>query len=66
MAYLILEDSTNENLKLLMALAKKLNIKISEISTEEQEDFLFGKMVLKEETEEYVSREILMKELNRL
>jgi hypothetical protein len=65
MAFLILEDSTNENLKLLLALAKKLEIKISEVSIEDQEDLLFGKMMLNEETEEYASRDELFNELNK-
>jgi len=65
MAYLINEDSSNENLKLLLSLAQKLKISISEISSEEQEDFLLGELMLKEESEEYVSREELFQELKK-
>lgn len=65
MATLILEDSLDENTQLLLQLAKKLGVKISKLNADEKEDLIFAKMMLEEETGEYVSKDEILKILEK-
>ena len=64
MKAIIVESRDSSNLKLLLELARKLNIKTQILSIEEQEDFAMANAILKEESGEYISNEELQKRLS--
>jgi hypothetical protein len=65
MKTIILEGNDISNLKLILELAHKLNLKAQIINSEEKEDLALGKAILEEETGEYLTKEDLFKELSK-
>lgn len=65
MATLIIETSNAKNLKLIADLAKQLGSKVKSISKTDLEDITFGKMMDEVKTGEFVSKEELLKKLNK-
>jgi len=63
MKTIILEGSDLSNMKLIVELAQKLNLKAQIINSEEREDLALGNAMVQEETGEYITSEDLLKEL---
>ena len=65
MKTIILEGSDLSNMKLIVELAQKLNLKAQIINSEEREDLAPGNAMVQEETGEYITSEDLLKELSK-
>jgi len=65
MKTIILEGSDISNMKLIVELAQKLNLKAQIINSEEREDLALGNAMVQEETSEYITAEDLLKELSK-
>jgi hypothetical protein len=65
MKSIILEGSDLSNMKLILELAQKLNIKARILNSEEREDFAIWNAMVQEETGEYLTHDELLKELSK-
>ncbi|HSH20469.1 MAG TPA: hypothetical protein VLA03_08445 [Draconibacterium sp.] len=65
MKTIILEGSDLSNMKLIVELTHKLNLKAQIINSEEREDLALGNAMVQEETGEYITAEDLLKELSK-
>lgn len=64
MKAIFIESDDSSNIKLLLELAKKLNLKTLILSAEEKEDIAVAKAILEEESGEYMTEEDIRKTLN--
>jgi len=65
MSALLIKTKSANNLKLLKALAKQLGGNVLSIKDEQFEDFSLGTLMNKVKTNQTVSREAIMKKLNK-
>jgi hypothetical protein len=63
MKAIILESDNSSNIRLLVELAKKLNIRAKILSSEEKEDIALANAILQEESGEYLTEEELINKL---
>lgn len=63
MAAILIKSDSEENLKLLKAIAERLGEKATKLNEEDLEDFAFGLMMKKARTGKTVSKEAVMKKL---
>lgn len=64
MKAIFIESDEPSNIKLLIELAKKLNVKIRVLSAEEKEDIALARAILEEESGEYLTEDEILKNLN--
>lgn len=64
MKAIFIESDDSSNIKLLLELAKKLNLRTHILSAEEKEDIALAKAILEEETGEYLTEQEILKKLN--
>lgn len=64
MKAIFIESDDSSNIKLLLDLAKKLNMKTRILSAEEKEDIALAKAILEEESGEYLTEDKIRKSLN--
>lgn len=63
MKAIILESENSSDIRLLVELAKKLNIRAKILSSEEKEDIALANAMLQEESGEYLTEEELINKL---
>jgi hypothetical protein len=63
MKAIILESNNSSDIKLLVELAKKLNISTKILSSEEKEDIALANAMLQEESGKYLTEEELLNKL---
>lgn len=63
MKAIILESNNSSDIKLLVELAKKLNIRTKILSSEEKEDIALANAMLQEESGKYLTEEELLNKL---
>jgi hypothetical protein len=63
MKAIILESKNSSDIRLLVELAKKLNIRAKILSSEEKEDVALANAILQEESGEYLTEEELINKL---
>lgn len=63
MKAIILESDNSSDIRLLIELAKKLNIRAKILSSEEKEDIALVNAILQEESGEYLTEEELLNKL---
>jgi hypothetical protein len=63
MKAIILESDNSSDIRLLVELAKKLNIRAKILSSEEKEDIALANAILQEESGEYLTEEELINKL---
>ncbi|WP_372950700.1 hypothetical protein [Mariniphaga sp.] len=63
MKAIILESKNSSDIRLLVELAKKLNIRAKILSSEEKEDIALANAMLQEESGEYLTEEELINKL---
>lgn len=64
MKAIFIESDDSSNIKLLLELDKKLNLRTHILSAEEKEDIALAKAILEEETGEYLTEQEILKKLN--
>jgi hypothetical protein len=63
MKAIILEGNNSSDIRLLVELAKKLNIRAKILSSEDKEDIALANAILQEESGEYLTEEELINKL---
>lgn len=63
MKAIILESKNSSDIRLLVELAKKLNIRAKILSSEDKEDIALANAILQEESGEYLTEEELINKL---
>ena len=66
MAAIVIRSKSNENLKLIAALAAKMGEKVTQVEEELLEDFALGLMMKKAKTGKNVARATIMKKLRHI
>lgn len=65
MKTILLEGNDLTNMKLIVELARKLNVKTLILDSEAREDLALGNAIVQEETGEYINSDDLLKELSK-
>lgn len=65
MKTILLEGNDLTNMKLIVELARKLNVKTHILDSEAREDLALGNAMVQEETGEYINSDDLLKELSK-
>jgi CheY-like chemotaxis protein len=65
MASIIIQSDNSDNLELIAKLAKKLGVHVSSVTDEQSEDLAFGTIMTSSKTGKTVSREVIMKKLQK-
>ena len=64
MASIIIQSDNSDNLELIVKLAKKLGINVSDVTDEQSEDLALGNIMAASKTGKSVSRDVIMKKLH--
>ncbi len=65
MASIIIQSDNSDNLELISKLAKKLGIRVSNVSDEQSEDLALGNIMISSKTGKSVSRDSIIKKLRK-